>query len=191
MSMKKHVRRTGLFAAIMAAVGVSLAFVAVPVVSVSPEEAPSQTYTQYNDGTTKAMTHEFVDIRWEPAVVEEVTYEEPVVEESSYDVEAPVEDYSDSFSYPSGSGVLTREGGVNYFNGYRETWYSEHELAGGGLNIPGRHVAEDGTIRDADGNVCVASSDLPYGAEVETSLGHGKVYDSGCASGTIDIYTSW
>ncbi len=93
---------------------------------------------------------------------------------------------------PSESGgALTPSKGVVYYNGHRETYYSQKVLPGGGLNIPGRHVASDGTIRDADGYICVASSDLPWGSIVETSLGTGKVYDCGCASGTIDIYTDW
>lgn len=95
------------------------------------------------------------------------------------------------FNYPTSGGVLTPEKGVVYFNGHRETYYSQKVLPGGGLNIPGRHVASDGTIRDKDGYICVASSDLAWGTLVETSLGMGKVYDSGCASGTIDIYTNW
>lgn len=98
---------------------------------------------------------------------------------------------SGGYDYPSGNGVLTPEKGVNYFNGHRETFYSQKILPGHGLNIPGRHVASDGTIRDKDGYICVASSDYPKGTVVETSLGPGKVYDSGCASGTIDIYTDW
>lgn len=98
---------------------------------------------------------------------------------------------SGSFNYPTSGGVLTPDKGVVYFNGHRETYYSQKVLPGGGLNIPGRHVAADGTIRDADGYICVASSDLAWGTLVETSLGMGKVYDSGCASGTIDIYTNW
>lgn len=95
------------------------------------------------------------------------------------------------YTLPSGDNVLTPSKGVVYFNGHRETYYSQKVLPGGGLNIPGRHVAEDGTIRDADGYICVASSDYPRGTVVETSLGPGKVYDTGCASGTIDIYTDW
>lgn len=87
--------------------------------------------------------------------------------------------------------VLTKSKGVNYFNGHKETWYSQKVLPGGGLKIPGRHVAADGTIRDKDNYICVASSDYKKGTIVETSLGTGKVYDCGCASGTIDIYTNW
>lgn len=91
----------------------------------------------------------------------------------------------------SSNGVLTKSKGVNYFNGHKETWYSQKVLPGGRLKIPGRHVAEDGTIRDKDNYICVASSDYTKGTIVETSLGTGKVYDCGCASGTIDIYTNW
>ena len=87
--------------------------------------------------------------------------------------------------------VLTKSKGVNYFNGHRETWYSQKVLPGKGLKIPGRHVDSRGLVCDGDGYICVASSDYPKGTIVETSLGTGKVYDSGCASGTIDIYTNW
>lgn len=99
--------------------------------------------------------------------------------------------YSGGSSYYSNGGGLTRSGGVNWFNGRRETWYSQRVLSGGGLNIPGRHVATDGTIRDADGYIVVAASDIPKGTVVDTSLGTGKVYDTGCAAGTTDIYTDW
>lgn len=95
------------------------------------------------------------------------------------------------YDMPSGGGVLTKRKGVNYYNGHRETYYSQKVLPGHGLKIPGRHVASDGTIRDSDGYICVASSDYPKGTVVQTSLGAGKVYDSGCASGTIDLYTDW
>lgn len=95
------------------------------------------------------------------------------------------------YTVPAGNNVLTKEKGVNYFNGHRETYYSQRVLPGHGLNIPGRHVASDGTIRDANGYLCLASSDYPKGTIVQTSLGPGIVYDSGCASGTIDIYTDW
>ena len=91
------------------------------------------------------------------------------------------------------SNPLTRPMGVKHFNGHRETWYSQKVLPGGGLKIPGRHVADDGTVRDGEGYIVVAS-DLSYlsrGSVVLTSLGPGKVYDTGCAYGTIDIYVNW
>lgn len=88
---------------------------------------------------------------------------------------------------------LTRSKGVNHYNGYRETWYSQKVLPGGGLKIPGRHVADDGTIRDQDGYIVISAnrSDLAYGATVLTSLGPAKVYDTGVKTGTLDLYVSW
>lgn len=98
-----------------------------------------------------------------------------------------------SAAYNVSSSRLTKSAGVAYYNGHKETYYSQNVLPGSGLNIPGRHVADDGTIRDGDGYICVAS-DLSYlgrGATIMTSLGPGKVYDTGCAYGTIDIYVNW
>lgn len=89
------------------------------------------------------------------------------------------------------SNPLTKSKGVVYFNGHKETWYSQKVLPGGGLKIPGRHVDSRGLVCDGDGYICVASSDYKKGTIVETSLGTGKVYDSGCSSGTIDIYCDW
>jgi hypothetical protein len=88
---------------------------------------------------------------------------------------------------------FTRQAGVVYYGGHKETYYSENVLPGPGLSIPDRHHGDDGTIRDADGYICVATdySFLPYGSIIVTSLGPGKVYDTGCAWGTVDIYTCW
>jgi hypothetical protein len=88
---------------------------------------------------------------------------------------------------------LTRSNGLIRYNGHRETWYSTNEKAGQetARDIPGKHVADDGTIRDKDGYVCVASSDLAFYTKVMTSVGPGKVYDCGCSHGTIDVYTNW
>lgn len=112
---------------------------------------------------------------------------------SNEQVKIKIEEPKSKSNYISNSntGVLTKSKGVNYFNGHRETWYSQKVLPGGGLNIPGRHVDDRGLICDGDGYICVASNDYTKGTIVETSLGTGKVYDCGCPSGTIDIYTNW
>lgn len=103
-----------------------------------------------------------------------------------YEVEeAVVPDYSSEYSAED-----LKYLGVIYWGGYKFTWYSELVLPGGGLNIPGRWSDGD-FVRDGNGNICVASSDMPYGTIVSTPWGQGVVYDSGCANGTIDIYTSW
>lgn len=88
---------------------------------------------------------------------------------------------------------LTATKGVVYFNGHKECYYTQTLLPGDGLYLPGRHVAEDGTIRDGDGYICVAANlkFLPRYTKVMTTLGPGIVYDTGCAYGTVDIYTDW
>ncbi|MDO5449217.1 MAG: hypothetical protein Q4F70_06415, partial [Clostridia bacterium] len=111
--------------------------------------------------------------------------------------EALEEDFEeeDEFDYDDGSGIdllyseeydvcedrLDEILGALFFNGHKETYYSEHVLPGEGLDIPGRHVADDGTIRDENGYICVAADPefLPYGATVLTTLGPAKVYDCG------------
>lgn len=95
--------------------------------------------------------------------------------------------------YSSGDASNFKSAGVVYQNGVRYTWYSQNVLPGGGLtelNNNGRHV-ENGFVKDGDGYIAVASSDHPKGTVVDTPYGQGKVYDSGCASGTIDIYTNY
>lgn len=98
---------------------------------------------------------------------------------------------SGSGGYVIPSGGLTPSKGRIWYNGHTETYYSQEVLPGGGLAIPGRHIASDGTIRDADGYIVLASDDYPRGTVVETSLGAGKVYDTGSGSGNIDLYTDW
>ena len=95
--------------------------------------------------------------------------------------------------YNVSSNPLNRVMGTQYFGGHKETYYSERVLPGYGLNIPGRHVADDGTIRDWEGYICVAAATtyLSKGTVLMTSMGPAKVYDCGCAHGTIDIYVNW
>ncbi len=95
--------------------------------------------------------------------------------------------------YTSSSQRLTKSKGAQYFNGHKETYYSQRVLPGNSLKIPGRHVADDGTVRDGDGYICVAADPgfKAKGTILITSLGPAKVYDTGCAYGTIDIYVNW
>ena len=84
-----------------------------------------------------------------------------------------------------------RFNGVVYSGGWRYTWYSQNELAGGGLSIPGRHVGNAGLIMDKDNYVCLASDSHGRGRILSTPYGLGKVYDCGPGYGTIDVYTNW
>lgn len=82
--------------------------------------------------------------------------------------------------------------GVVYWNGWKWTWYSQRVLPGGGLRIPGRHVDNNGYVCDGNNYICLASSTLPYGTVINTPFGkQGKIYDTGCATDTIDVYVDF
>ena len=95
---------------------------------------------------------------------------------------------------PSGGTDLQRDGVVYGGDGTRYTWYSEAVLPGGGLtelNANGRWTDADGYVRDGDGNLAVASSDYAKGTALDTPWGPAVVYDTGCPSGTVDVYVGW
>ncbi len=121
---------------------------------------------------------------------EEVVYEEEYVEEP-YVEETFSGDYSSGYDVYYTAGDL-RFQGVIYAGDWRWTWYSQNVLPGGGLQIPGRHVDENGYICDENDRICLASSDLAWGTVVSTPFGkEGCVYDCGCASGTLDVYVDF
>lgn len=82
--------------------------------------------------------------------------------------------------------------GVIWYENHKYTWYSEKVLPGPGLNIPGRHVDENGYVCDEDDFICIATRDYEKGTEIDIPFGKkGKVYDWCPTSGTIDVYVSW
>ena len=84
--------------------------------------------------------------------------------------------------------------GIISWGGYNWTYYSELILPGNGLNIPGRHTTEDGYVCDGDGYIVLAAdlSMLPRYSIVDTPFGReGKVYDTGCVYGVLDVYVRW
>jgi len=91
-------------------------------------------------------------------------------------------------SYSGDSGNFKSQG-VIYQNGIRYTYYSSNVLYH--YRTPEWNAGSDGIYRDSAGYIVVASSDHSQGSVISTPFGAGKVYDSGCASSTIDIYTNF
>ena len=117
----------------------------------------------------------------EPEPVVEQTYSEPVVQEYVEPESAPQQTYV---------GNSFQSDGVWQDENYRYTWYSSNALYH--YRTPEWTAGSDGIYRDAEGYVVVASSDHPQGTVIEsTPFGAAKVYDSGCASGTLDVYTNF
>lgn len=90
----------------------------------------------------------------------------------------------------SGSG-LTKSGGVYFYNGHKETYYSSRVLRH--YRIGEWHVDSEGFWRTAEGYYVVAANSAEYseGTLVDTSKGLAQVLDSGCSYGTIDMYVNW
>lgn len=136
-----------------------------------------------------AAACDVVQVEEEPSqeeAYEEEWYEEPYYYEQTYCV--PSYDLSDGISASEFQFL-----GVVEDDGVRYTWYSQNVLPGGGLtelNANGRHV-EGGYVVDGDGYIAVASSDYEKGTVIETPFGTAKVYDSGCESGVVDVYTNF
>lgn len=105
------------------------------------------------------------------------------IEEEAEEIEEeywePVEYYS-SYDYSDSDG------------GWRYTEYYPSENTGAFAYAPDLEIVlgDDGAYRDKDGYVVVASSSLGKFDTVDTPYGQGKVYDTGCAAGVVDIYTN-
>lgn len=79
--------------------------------------------------------------------------------------------------------------GVINWGGYKFTYYSQQVLPGGGLQIPGRHVNQDGFVSDGAGFIVLAG-DAPLGTVFDTPFGaRGKIYDRGTVGNHLDVYT--
>lgn len=95
--------------------------------------------------------------------------------------------------HAGGDFMFSGGSGYDDGSGFSFTWYSENVLPGGGLDIPGRHVGDEGYVCDENGNVCLASDYLPAGTVVDIPFGNGTgvVYDSGSGYDNLDVYVSW
>ena len=151
-----------------------------PTTAIKKEEVTTECVITTTTAPTEEVTEEILE---EPIAAEELTNDE-YFEGVKLQYSAP---------YDITDNKLTATKGVVYFNGHKECYYTQTLLPGECLYLPGRHVAEDGTIRDGDGYICVAANlkFLPRYTKVMTTLGPGIVYDTGCAYGTVDIYTDW
>ena len=127
----------------------------------------------------------------EPAL-EEPTWEEPVYMEPAY--VDPVYDYSEpDYSYVEPTYVstdgLTAQGGVNYYGGRTETYYSSNVLPH--YRLGEWTVDDEGFWRTDDGYYVVAAPDMEQGTVFEGSKGQCIVLDCGCDYGVTDYYVAW
>jgi hypothetical protein len=160
-----------------------------------PTEAPTEAPTDapvnsYDDNDYDDDDYDYNDYNYGNGAgyddSDESDYTEPNYDDSD-DYESPASSTSAVYS----AYEFQMRGVINW-GGWTWTYYSENILPGDGLYLPGRHTDSDGYICDGDGYICLASSSLAWGTVVDTPFGRqGKVYDSGCASHILDVYTNW
>ena len=106
-----------------------------------------------------------------------------------------------TFAYRVDASVLTKKGGVNYYEGRKETWYnldmSRIVKKAKDKGVPGDYWISDNGLKMYGRFIIVAADfDLhPYGSCVITSHGVGMVLDTGAFTKTnpeqIDIAVAW
>lgn len=149
-----------------------------------------ETTEEITEATTEQVTEKPTEVTTVKPTATVKPTTKPVETTKPKETEAQIEKSETSEALYSASKFMNM--GVIYWNGWRWTWYSERVLPGGGLNIPGRHADSSGYICDGDDYICLSSSSLSKGTVIATPFGKsGKVYDTGCASDTIDVYVNW
>lgn len=127
-------------------------------------------------------------------VVEKEVVEDEVVEEPVQTAPTQAQNYisQNTYTQSNGSG-LTKSKGVNWYNGYKETYYNL-DMSGvisnaQAMGIQGEYwVREDGVKMYGDKVIVAAQMDK--GTVIDTSLGTGIVLDW-CPAGTVDVAVSW
>lgn len=195
---KKYVAIAGAsIIAVGGAFGIVLNVPQVEAIDISESEPVVQHLDMDSDLARMASEVEPTPFVVEEEIVPEETYYTPQVEETSYYAPqtttysyAPPANPAPTYNTPSSGSGNFQADGVWYDENYRYTWYSSN--AAYHYRTPEWTAGSDGVYRDSEGYVVVASSDYAQGTVIEdTPFGAAKVYDTGCASGTLDIYTNY
>lgn len=195
---KKYVAIAGAsIIAVGGAFGIVLNVPQVEAIDISKSEPVIQHLDMDSDLAQMASEVEPTPFVVEEEIVPEETYYTPQVEETSYYAPqtttysyTPPANPAPTYNTPSSGSGNFQADGVWYDENYRYTWYSSN--AAYHYRTPEWTAGSDGVYRDSEGYVVVASSDHAQGTVIEnTPFGPAKVYDTGCASGTLDIYTNY
>lgn len=195
---KKYVAIAGAsIIAVGGAFGIVLNVPQVEAIDISKSEPVVQHLDMDSDLARMASEVEPTPFVVEEEIVPEETYYTPQVEETSYYAPqtttysyTPPANPAPTYNTPSSGSGNFQADGVWYDENYRYTWYSSN--AAYHYRTPEWTAGSDGVYRDSEGYVVVASSDYAQGTVIEnTPFGAAKVYDTGCASGTLDIYTNY
>lgn len=111
---------------------------------------------------------------------------------TNYSNSVPNDGGGSSYSGSSG-GKLTAQGGVNYYNNQKETYYNL-DMSGVISNAQAQGIEGDYWVRNDGvkmyGDYVIVASQHDKGTVIDTSLGQGIVLDY-CPSNSVDIATNW
>ena len=195
---KKYVAIAGAsIIAVGGAFGIVLNVPQVEAIDIPESEPVVQHLDMDSDLAQMAADVEPTPFVVEEEIVPEETYYATQVEETSYYAPqtttysyTPPANPAPTYNAPSSGSGNFQADGVWYDENYRYTWYSSN--AAYHYRTPEWTAGSDGVYRDSEGYVVVASSDYAQGTVIEnTPFGAAKVYDTGCASGTLDVYTNY
>lgn len=127
-------------------------------------------------------------------VVEKEVVEEEVVEKPVQTAPTQAQNYTSQNTYTQSNGSgLTKQGGVNWHNGNKETYYNL-DMSGVISNAQAMGIQGDYWVREDGvkmyGDKVIVAAQMDKGTVIDTSLGTGIVLDY-CPAGTIDIAVTW
>lgn len=130
----------------------------------------------------------------ERAAVERAAREAQVVTYTTTNYSNSVPNNGGGSSYSGGSGSkLTAQGGVNYYNNQKETYYNL-DMSGVISNAQSQGIEGNYWVRDDGvkmyGDYVIVAAQAPKNTIIETSLGTGIVLDY-CPSNSVDIAVNW
>lgn len=163
-----------------------------PIETQPATEEVVETVAQTEPQTELMTETEHITEKFAKILQESTEYVE--IETATEDETEPVETETQPQSEVIYTAAYFKQAGVLNWGGSKWTWYTQRILPGEGLWIPGRHLDENGYVCDENGYICCAAdlSYIPRYTVIETPLGKlGKIYDTGCAYGVIDVYTDW
>lgn len=130
----------------------------------------------------------------ERAAAERASREAQIATYTTTDYSNSMSNDSGGSSYSGSSGSkLTPQGGVNYYNNQKETYYNL-DMSGVIANAQSQGIKGDYWVRDDGvkmyGDYVIVAAQAPKNTIIETSLGTGIVLDY-CPSNSVDIAVAW
>ena len=112
------------------------------IISPTEEEQPQEEATVEEEAEENSLLLRDVSMETAPAsvVIVDKPYDEMTLEEVQTALNEGTLTLKYSEVYTNASTRLTKSKGALYFNGHKETYYSQNVLPGTSLRIPGRHV---------------------------------------------------